>query len=173
MTTFREPVEADWVEIGRLADAAVQHIPGAPRQGTWVANRKTFSGLRRHLVLEGEGQIVGYGAIELNATSVEARLFLVLAWRQPESVAIASALYERLRAEAATMKIGDVWMREFAADAPFIDFLIAHGFQVRRKYELDGMGIVELARKRFATPNERRQRWHRLLRSFQARARAR
>jgi len=151
MTTFREPVEADWVQIGQLGDAAVEHIPGAPRQGAWVANRRTFSGTRRHLVLDDEGQIVGYGAIELNATSIEARLFLVLAWLRPESVVIARALYEQLRTEAANMKVDNVWMREFATDTPFIDFLIAHGFQVRREYEVDGMGIVELVRKSFAT----------------------
>lgn len=151
MTTFREPVEADWVQIGRLADAAVQHIPGAPCQGAWVANRRAFSGARRHLVLEDEGQIVGYGAIELNATSVVARLFLVLAWRRPESVTNANSLYEQLRLEAANMKVDDVWMREYAVDAPFVDFLIAHGFQIRREYEHDGMGVIELVRQRFAT----------------------
>ena len=139
------------MEIGRLADAAVQHIPGAPGQGAWVANRRAFSGARRHLVLEGESQIVGYGAIELNASAVGARLFLVLAWRQPESGTIASALYEQLRVEAAKMKVDDVWLREYAADTSFIGFLIAHGFQTRREYELDGMGVVELVRQRFAT----------------------
>ena len=75
----------------------------------------------------------------------------MLVWCQPESGAIASALYERLRVEALKMEVDDVWMREYAADSPFIDFLMERGFQIHREYELDGLGVVELARRGFAT----------------------
>src|SRR5439155_16244041 len=47
---IREPIGDDWAGIGRLADAAVAHIPGAPRQAEWVTNRQIFRGRRRHHV---------------------------------------------------------------------------------------------------------------------------
>src|SRR5690242_20237261 len=45
---LREVMPSDWTEIGALADAAVRHIAGAPRQGEWLENRRSFRGPRRH-----------------------------------------------------------------------------------------------------------------------------
>ena len=143
MITLREPAESDWTAIGSLANAAVRHIPGAPAQGEWLANRRAFRGERRHVVVERATRIVGYGAIE-RSDGVRARLFLVLQWLDTCSGTIAETLFQRLQDDARELGIGYIWVREYADDRPFIGFLLAQGFELDQEFEHAGMTVLDL-----------------------------
>jgi hypothetical protein len=66
VVSLRDPDEADWKVIAELADAAVAGVRDAPAQDEWVTARRAFAGERCHHVLEFDGQVVGYCAIELS-----------------------------------------------------------------------------------------------------------
>ncbi len=140
MFVLREPAESDWIVIGALANAAVEHIPGAPQQGDWLDNRRSFAGVRRHVVVEHERHIVGYGAVECSEDK-GARLFLVLRWLDPNSTMIAELLFQRLQGDARQMPISQLWAQEYAEDHLFCRFLSTHGFKVAREFENAGMAI--------------------------------
>lgn len=146
MLTIRDPEAADWMAIASLADEAVLHVDGAPVQNIWVKNRLNFDGVRQHYVAEEEGRVVGYGSVERAATETNDgfRLFLVLRWLTPDSARIAAGLLERLRQDVGVLEIGHVWLREYAKDRPFIDFLTSHGFEVTKEYEHGGDAMINL-----------------------------
>lgn len=147
MVTIRDPEAADWTAIASLADASVSHVDGAPSQNGWVENRLNFDGIRRHYVAEAEGRIVGYGSIERgNHTETNAgfRLFLILRWPNPESTRIADELLAKLRRDVAHLEIAHLWVREYANDRLFIDFLSSRGFEVTKEYQYGGHMLVNL-----------------------------
>jgi hypothetical protein len=142
---LREVMPSDWTEIGALADAAVRHIAGAPRQGEWLENRRSFRGPRRHYVAVEQSRIVGYAGIEQQRGSTDTyRMFLVLAWLQEDSVAIADAMLARLLQDAAQSGASRVWLREYAGDTPFVGYLLSRGFEIEQEFVVDRMTVAVL-----------------------------
>jgi hypothetical protein len=151
MISLREPTPLDWPAIGEVANQAVDHIPGAPRQAEWLQNRIAFPGWRRHCVAERESHVVGYGAIERQTLlehqkrhAADHRLFLVVPWSRPEGIELAQKLLAHLRGDPKLADIEQVWLREYFDDAPFVDFLLAHGFAISGDYVRDGVRIATL-----------------------------
>ena len=152
MIKIRYPEETDWITIARLADESVTHVSGAPSQGDWVQLRRQFEGVRRHCIAENEGRVVGYGCIEKgnNNHTDEFRLFLVLRWLDKDSTRIAVELLKRLRQDEKQLGIEYLWVREYAEDRPFIEFLLSCDFEVTKEYEFGGHMLVNLrATERF------------------------
>ncbi len=143
---LREPGSADWQAIGRLANAAVEHVPGAPSQDDWVASRRSFAGEQSHRVAEREGAVVGYAAVERRAEEPEGlyRVFVVTSWRDTPDVA--DALYETVAAELARRGARHAWLREYADDEILIRFMHERGFRVRERYFRGGSELVTLER---------------------------
>lgn len=146
MLTLDHPTAEDWLAIGVLANEAVRHIPGAPLRTEWLANRRSYTGPRHHLIARENGEPVGYGAIEHRDGRY--RLFLALSWIKPGSAAIADALTAALRLERAAG--GAVWMLEYADDVPYLDYLQSRGFSITATFEHEGMRIARLLCADFA-----------------------
>jgi len=142
----REPLNSDWKTIAALADLSVTHISGAPKQAGWVQKRLEFEGTRLHHVIESAGRVVGYGSIENPAgdNAEGYRLFLVLEWTDKSAIAIAEELLARLREDVERLKITAVWVREYAEDRPFIDFLLSRGFDITKEYDYEGQALINL-----------------------------
>jgi hypothetical protein len=145
MVMLRHPTQADWSAIAALADQSVAHIPEAPRQSEWVGNRQAFRGMRCHYVVHDE-TLLAYGSFEQAADEGDgaARLFLVVDWRTEHAIPAAQLLLEQLRKDAATLALGKLWVREYALDRPFLDFLMGNDFHVTQTYERGGQRIVNL-----------------------------
>ena len=136
---FRPPTRIDWPVILALANRASARVPGAGKQDEWLANRQAFAklGHQDHLVLEIYGQIQGYGSIERteHAPPQAYRLFVVAA---PEALdtygaAILDRQMDLLGQAAATA----AWFVEFAADQHLLAFILARGFHISERFQLD------------------------------------
>ena len=146
MFTLREPTTSDWIDIGRIADVSVSHVRNAPRQSDWVQKRLAFKGSRRHYVIEQGGIVVGYGSLEKRAEDPAKayRMFLVLSWNDSDSDVVADRLLSRLREDTGQLDTDHVWLREYAQDRPFVDFLLARGFEITKEYEYEGQKLLNL-----------------------------
>jgi hypothetical protein len=145
--SLRAPADHDWPAIAELADEAVEHVRGAPRQHEWVANRRAFRGERMHVVAERRGMVVGYAGLERERGDPEGayRLFLVTSWTDARDVA--ELLYGRLEEELVRREARSAWLREYAGDDLVSGFVRERGFEVRERYALGGMEIVTLAKE--------------------------
>ena len=104
-------------------------------QHEWVNARKSFGGERRHHLLESDGDIIGYCAIELSDRDAgrSFRAFVVTDWREgPDNAAI---LYQQVLDDLRTVGATHAWMREYASDAPLISFFRERGFGVGEPFE--------------------------------------
>ena len=146
--TLRSADVADWPEIGRLADRAVAHLADVPAQTEWLEARRAFTGTRRQHLAVCTDRVVGYGAVERQ--QVEAgghfRAFVVIDWRADSAIAIADVLLAQVEADLGALAATEVRLREYATDRPFIEFLLAHGFQCGSPYETHGVWVVTLRR---------------------------
>jgi hypothetical protein len=143
---IREPRPDDWAGIGRLADAAVAHIPGAPRQAEWVANRQTFSGLRRHHVAVRSGSVLGYAALEESSTTApfSFRAFIVMDWGKPNE--FSRPLWSMIEADLVELRATEVWMREYAGDSPIAAFVGEQGLAPKVPVPTDPLEHVLFSR---------------------------
>ncbi len=148
----RPLVDGDWPAIAALANVAVDHVAEAPSQQEWSENRRRFTGCRRHHVAVRDGTVVGYGAIERAPRDLphSFRLFLALDWTNP--VGVAGTLVEHLERDLLELEATTVWLREYASDRPFLDFLTQRGFTVSDPYELGGQHMVNLHRRTNLSP---------------------
>jgi broad specificity phosphatase PhoE len=139
--------DGDWEAIDALADVAVGHLEGAPRQREWSTNRRRFRGSRRHQVAVRAGRVVGYGGIERSAEDPPHafRVFLVLDWSNPGVVA--ETLMEQLERDLADLHVTTAWLREYARDQPLLDYFAGRGFSISSPYEVGGEQIVTLQRR--------------------------
>lgn len=146
MLRLREPAESDWIDIGKVADISVSHVRSAPRQTDWLQKRLAFQGCRRHYVIEHDGIVVGYGSLEKRRAdpTEECRMFLALSWNDSSNIDVADGLLSRLREDMRRLDIAHVWLREYAEDHPFIDFLLARGFEITKEYEYEGQKLINL-----------------------------
>lgn len=144
---LRVPTDGDWPTIAALADKAVERVPGAPKQTEWMANRRAFRGEQLQVVAERRKPILGYGAIEHTpgATTGTYRLFLVTGWDDTRDVA--DALYRWLEEKLREREARAAWLREYAADRRVLEFLGERGFEVRERYELEGLQRVTLSKR--------------------------
>src|SRR3712207_2383336 len=115
--TLRPPQSGDWSDIHQVANAALPWA--ADGNVAWLANRQRFeqSGyVRRHYVAEdGEGQIVGYAAVEGEAEPGRFRLFIVTS---PERLhgGLGQLLYDQLDRDLHALGATVAWAREEARD---------------------------------------------------------
>ena len=108
--TLRDVDDADWEAVARLADVAVAWLADAPSQHEWVKARMSFTGERRHHVLESGREIVGYCAIELSDRGVGRtfRVFVVTDWSKgtDDAGVLYQQVLEDLRAVGANRNLG-------------------------------------------------------------------
>jgi hypothetical protein len=150
---LRAPTDNDWPVIAELADTAVEQVLGAPKQSEWVTNRRAFLGEQLHVVAERCRATLGYGALEHSpeATTGRYRLFLVTDWDDTPDVA--DALYRWLEEKLTERDARTAWLREYAGDRRILEFLNDRGFDVRERYEMEGLEMVTLAKRlREASP---------------------
>jgi len=140
MLTLEQPTSDDWPAIGALADDAVRHVPGAPVQTEWLANRRAFAGARRHCIAREDGRIVGYAAIEAHQRGP--RLFLVVRWTLPGAFDVADLLQSGLREAMRGETSGPLWLLEYSGDRPMRDYLLARGFASAATFDLDGTPVT-------------------------------
>ena len=148
MLQIREPRDVDWQSIAHLASNEVQegdHSGGI--DGDWIANRRSVDCERKDAVLESEGLIVGYCAIERQAAdpAMSYRAFLIADWSHVDPV-VPEALLSHV--EALLLEVGaqTAWMREVADDRQLSRFLIARGFTASAPYAFAGKQLVNFAK---------------------------
>lgn len=139
----------DWPAILRLANAAVEHVPGAGSQEAWLNNRRHFdltTGVQHQCIVElQDSSLVGYGAVESDGTG-EFRLFLVT---EPHHLtSVGERLYSYGLDVLRELRARTVWFTEYAADAPLLAFALDRGFQEARRFALaDGVEAITLKRE--------------------------
>ena len=72
------------------------------------------------------------------------RLFVVVDWRCSSDVA--GLLYDRLAAELSQRGARDAWLREYEGDTRLLDFVLKRGFEIRERFEYEGLGMVTLGK---------------------------
>ena len=145
---LREPDDADWPAILKLANQSVGGVAGAGAQGEWLENRRRPTHLRRHVVATEDAAVVGYAALESPEGAAERsyRLFVVT---EPEQLArLGPILFERLDVWLAELGAVSAWMVEYADDAPFLRFLEGVGFREARRFRLpSGIACVVVGKR--------------------------
>jgi L-amino acid N-acyltransferase YncA len=125
---LRPCTEADFDAILAIADAAVPFDPEGNRN--WLEQRRAFDGatrVRRHYVVEEDGRLVGYGAIEQqSADSTSFRIYVVPTLF---GSGVEGLLYDRLLADLCHLHARHVWVREYAHDQNVRAFFAARGFR--------------------------------------------
>lgn len=114
-------------------------------QSEWVANRRSFVGLRRHHVAVRGGSVVGYCGIEQQSTdaSLSFRVFLVVDWAGPRDLPV--CLYAQVESDLADLQASEAWLREYADDRALTDFFIERGY-VAESYRAGETEVVRLSR---------------------------
>lgn len=145
---LRQPEENDWPALLALANESLAGMQGAPDQREWLENRRSFptNGTREHLLMEKNGQVVGYAAVEHRADSSEGgyRLFLVTA--ETDRAELGEVLLDWLEARLADLGARSAWFIEFADDAPFIRYLQTKDYRESRRFQWEGWELVVLSR---------------------------
>lgn len=144
---IREPLDADWPAILKLANASLADIPNAPPQDEWLANRKAYlqGGRRHHVVALDSGHIAGYAAAEhsLHAPAGEFRVFVVVPPSARET--LGTYLLREIQRFLLAANAGAVRMLEYEADAALLGYLRERGFVQRKTFTLaDGSAVAEL-----------------------------
>jgi hypothetical protein len=129
------PDDADWPAILELANAALPWDTSGNQE--WLANRRGFSGQRRHYLAREtpSGPPLAYGAIEEGPEPGLYRVFIVMAPARLHSP-IATHLYEQLAADLAALHARGAWVREYARDTPILDFFGELGFVAANRFTL-------------------------------------
>ena len=65
-------------------------------------------------------------------------------WRCSSDVA--ELLYARLAAELSQRGAREAWLREYEGDTSLLDFVLERGFEIRERYEYEGLGMVTLGK---------------------------
>lgn len=130
MILIRPSHQNDWNAIGALANRSVTHLAGDRPQDDWLANRKAFTASRHHYVAMHRKEVVGYCRLEQSGPAADGwRMFLLLDWSAPQHQHLARILFDQINETAGQQDIDQIWLREYADDQPFIDFLAAQDFE--------------------------------------------
>jgi len=148
--SLRDPRDSDWPGLLALANRSVAHVPGAGTQEEWVENRRR---LRRQdddvrgFVLEEAGEIRGYVGIEPTPARRPGswRVFLVCVCEDWSTVG--AKLHDAATELLTNASASEAWLREYAEDVPYADFLATRGFRETQRFALpDGTEAIELTK---------------------------
>ena len=134
--SLRRPNDSDWPAILRVANDALPNAPDG--NAAWLEARQRFNDntrRRRHYVAEGNGEIVGYGAVE-EASPGRWRTFVVMSPEQLNG-GIGDRMLRQLLADIHDLGGGVAWMREQADDRSLLAFVASWGFKETRRYTID------------------------------------
>lgn len=138
---FRPVAQSDWPAIGRVADQALPHAAEGNRQ--WLEARRSLDELRRRrrqYVVQEDGEIVGYGAIEEDDEG-RWRLFVVMSAERLNG-APGNHTFARLLLEARAAGADALWMREEASDTAMATFARRHEFVETQRYRAGALPVV-------------------------------
>jgi len=138
--------EEDWGRINWLASDSVQEADHSQLDAEWTRKRREFAHEGLQSVVEKEGRVVGYCALERDESKDGFRVFLVADWGLG-AVDLHDSLFDELERLISNAKTRKVWMRELAGDAKLIDFVVSKGFSVDKRYEFDGLQLVNLVKE--------------------------
>jgi hypothetical protein len=138
---FRPVASSDWPEIGRVAHEALPHAHDGNQE--WLDARRSLDELRRRrrqYVVQEDGEIVGYGAIEEDDEG-RWRLFVVMS---PERLngAPGNRTFARLLLEARAAGAETLWMREEASDLAMATFARRHELLETQRYIAGQLPVV-------------------------------
>lgn len=152
---LRLPAPDDWSAILQLAFGAVPwDAEGNPE---WVNNRKNFSGLRRHFVVEDDTDStpIGYGSIEESPETGIFRMFVVMSGENLNGLA-GDMIYDRLFEELLALNAHGIWAREYASDTAIQNFFAKKGFVKEKRLTLPGYAeMVVMSRSLKRPSNEK------------------
>jgi L-amino acid N-acyltransferase YncA len=142
---LREPTDADWPDIQRVANEALPRA--ADGNAAWLANRRAFGETGRerpqYVAVDANRRIVAYGAIEEDAGGARYGLFVVMGAERLAG-GVGAAMYDRLRRHLDKLGARTAWMREQADDAAILAFASERGFGETHRFVFDGIEIVTL-----------------------------
>lgn len=142
---LREPAETDWPAILDLANRSVAHVSGAGAQDEWLANRRNRRRGQRQFVLEEEGELMGYGAIEAS-DDVRGGYRVFIVTTPERRVDAGELLFAHARACLDAEGAAQSWFIEYAEDTPFLRFIEKHGYSEARRFDLPtGLQAVVLS----------------------------
>ncbi|MEM7366270.1 MAG: hypothetical protein AAF525_19815 [Pseudomonadota bacterium] len=141
----RSVVDGDWVQINQLASNDVQEADHSRIDDQWTQNRRTFTGERRHIVLETASQIVAYCSLERELQTRRWRAFVVLDWSGDRIYW--EAAYRALDGLMMDVAPAEVWMRELTGDLALLEFMASKGFLLESPFVHDGLEMVYLRRR--------------------------
>jgi len=138
---FRPVAQTDWPDIGRVAHEALPNA--ADNNQAWLEARRSLDELRRRrrqYVVQDDGEVVGYGAIE-EEDDGRWRLFVVMS---PERLngAPGNRTFARLLMEAKAVGVTTLWMREEASDKAMATFVRRHEFVETQRYVTGALPVV-------------------------------
>jgi N-acetylglutamate synthase-like GNAT family acetyltransferase len=139
---FRPVAQTDWADIGRLADEALPHSSEGNRE--WLEARRSLDELRRRrrqYIVQEDGEVVGYGAIEEDEDPGRWRLFVVMS---PERLngPHGNRTFARMLSEAKAVGAEALWMREEASDKAIATFARRHEFVETQRYNAGALRVV-------------------------------
>lgn len=151
MPLLRTPLESDWPAIHAIANRSVAAVADAGDQAEWLRNRRSFSdrGWQFHCVVDEQGMIAGYGAMERDerAPRGQYRLFVVT---EPDRLdEVGDTILRRLEQLLDERDAAGSWFVEYAADARLIRFLEQRGYTESRRFVLPtGQPAIVLTKAR-------------------------
>ena len=143
MIISRPVQKEDWDRINWLASDSVQEADHSQFDAEWTRKRREFAHEELQSVVEKDGKVVGYCALEIDESKDGFRVFLVADWSLG-AIDLHTSLFDELERLISNAKTRKVWMRELAGDATLIDFVVSKGFSVEKRYEFDGLQLVNL-----------------------------
>ncbi|MEX0749692.1 MAG: hypothetical protein WD359_02700 [Dehalococcoidia bacterium] len=144
---FRPVAPSDWIQIGRVAHEALPNAADDNRE--WLDARRSLDELsrrRRQYVVQEDGAVVGYGAIEEDVDDGRWRLFVVMS---PERLngAPGNQTFARMLSEARAVGAETLWMREEASDLAIATFARRHELVETQRYTAGPLPVVVYERE--------------------------
>lgn len=137
--------EDDWRKIDYLASNEVQEGEHTAFENEWTVRRRDVSVDRFHFVLEENGEVVSYAALEKDSADKGYRMFLVMDWSGEDRL-FADQSIEEIERIAREQGINYVWMRELEDDKTLVTYVQSCGFVIDKRYNLDGYRFVNLSK---------------------------
>lgn len=139
--------ERDWSRVAWLASNEVQEADHTNLEAEWVRHRREFAGERVDSVLERDGDVIAYCALENVAEFPGWRVFIVLDW-STNDVEVQEAAHRQIEILAEQVGTQRLWLRELAGDLALLKFFAAKGYVEEKRYRYAGKEMVNIAKTR-------------------------
>ena len=145
MLQIKTPTDEDWQQINWLASNEVQEADHSHHEAGWTRRRREFDGEKYESIVMRDDQVVAFCSLEKDPSQEGFRAFIVLDWSSGDDEVQDSAINQLV---VLIHQTGSprVWMRELEDDQALIEFMTQNGFQIEKRYELDGARFVNLGR---------------------------